>query len=136
MGLFRSHPKAAPAPPPPSGYSLLDAQVVLAGDLETAGSIRVDGRITGNITQADAVVVGVGASTCGDIHAREVLVSGTVTGSVYARERVELQPTAVVNGDVTTPVIVIAEGGVVNGRVVMAPPVTADAAASGKGTRR
>jgi cytoskeletal protein CcmA (bactofilin family) len=58
----------------------------------------------------------------GDVHAREVIVGGTLTGSIYATDRIELQPTAVVTGDITAQLVLVQEGGVVNGRVQMLPP--------------
>ena len=58
----------------------------------------------------------------GDVHAREVVVGGSVTGNIHATERVELQATAIVTGDVLTQTILVQEGGVVNGRVLMRPP--------------
>lgn len=76
---------------------------------------------------ADSVVVGVGCRISGDIHARELVVGGTITGNVHASERVELQATAVVTGDVHTGSILVQEGGVVNGRVLMGPPGSSDA---------
>ena len=122
-----SRRRGAPTAPAGSGYSLLDSQLTVTGDLETAGSLRIDGRLDGTVRRADVVVVGVGASTSGDIHAREVVVGGTITGNVHASERVELQATAVVTGDVHTGSILVQEGGVVNGRVLMGPPGSSDA---------
>jgi cytoskeletal protein CcmA (bactofilin family) len=58
----------------------------------------------------------------GDVYAREVIVGGTLTGNVYATERVELQLTAIVTGDITAQVVLVQEGGVVNGRVEMQAP--------------
>jgi cytoskeletal protein CcmA (bactofilin family) len=110
-----------------SGYSLLDAQLALTGDLDTAGSLRIDGRLDGTIRRADTVVLGVGAAMTGDVHAREVVIGGTITGNVHASERVELQATAIVTGDILTQTILVQEGGVVNGRVLMRPPEGADA---------
>ena len=104
------------------GYSLLDAQLSVTGDLETSGSLRIEGSLDGSVLSADSVVVGVGSKISGDIHAREVVVGGTITGNVHASERVELQATAVVTGDVHTGSILVQEGGVVNGRVLMGPP--------------
>jgi cytoskeletal protein CcmA (bactofilin family) len=120
---------------------VLDAQLALTGDLETAGSIRIDGRLEGTVRRADTVVLGVGATMSGDVHAREVVIGGTVTGNVHATERVELQATAIVTGDILTQTILVQEGGVVNGRVLMRPPEGAgahgtlhvsDAASSGR----
>lgn len=104
-----------------SGYSLLDSQLSMTGDLETAGSLRIDGELTGSIRRADTVVIGVGARMTGDISAREVIVGGAIDGNVRATDRVELQPTAIVNGSITTQVVLVQEGGVVNGRIEMQP---------------
>ena len=105
-----------------SGYSLLDSQLALTGDLDTSGSLRIDGKLDGSVRRADTVVLGVGAVMSGDVHAREVVIGGTITGNVHATERVELQATAIVTGDILTQTILVQEGGVVIGRVLMRPP--------------
>ena len=115
-------PAASKTPPSGKGYSLLDSPLTITGDLETTGSLRIEGTLDGSVLSADSVVVGVGCRITGDIHAREVVVGGTITGNVHASERVELQATAVVTGDVHTGSILVQEGGVVNGRVLMGPP--------------
>jgi cytoskeletal protein CcmA (bactofilin family) len=117
----RSGPTSAPAPAG-NGYSVLDAQLVMSGDLETTGSLRIDGKLEGSIRGADMVVLGVGAAMRGDVHAREVVIGGTIIGNVHATERVELQATAIVTRDIETHTILVQEGGVVNGRVLMRPP--------------
>ena len=122
----RSGPSTPPGPAS-SGYSLLDAQLVMTGDLETSGSLRIDGKLEGTIRRADTVVLGVGASMSGDVYARDVVIGGTIIGNIHASERVELQATAIVTGDVLTQTILVAEGGVVNGRVLMRPPEGVDA---------
>jgi cytoskeletal protein CcmA (bactofilin family) len=122
MSLF-SRRRGAKSAPAPSGFSLLDTNLTVTGDLQTAASLRIEGRLEGSILKADSVVVGVGATITGDVHAREVVLGGTLTGNLHASERVELQATAVVTGDVHTVSVLIQEGGVVNGRVIMTPPV-------------
>ena len=121
MSLLSRRP-GTPSPPGGSGYSLLDSQLSVSGDIDTSGSLRIDGKVHGTITRADTVVLGVGATMTGDIHAREVIVGGAITGNIHATERVELQPTAIVTGDIATLVVLVHEGGVVNGRVEMQPP--------------
>ncbi|MEO6527349.1 MAG: polymer-forming cytoskeletal protein [Gemmatimonadaceae bacterium] len=122
MSLLARRSGAATPSPTGSGYSLLDAQLALTGDLDTAGSLRIDGRLDGSVRRADTVVLGVGAVMSGDVHAREVIIGGSLTGNVTATERVELQATAIVTGDILTQTILVQEGGVVNGRVLMRPP--------------
>jgi cytoskeletal protein CcmA (bactofilin family) len=55
----------------------------------------------------------------GDVCAAEVVVGGVIDGSVTATERLELQNTAVVNGDISTKSIVVMEGARINGVVKM-----------------
>jgi cytoskeletal protein CcmA (bactofilin family) len=55
----------------------------------------------------------------GDLHTLEAVVAGQVSGAIIARERVELQATAVVQGDIHTPRIAIVEGARVSGEVKM-----------------
>ena len=120
MSLLSRRPGTS-STPPGSGYSLFDGQLTVHGDIETSGSLRVDGQLNGTVRRADTVVLGVGATMTGDVHAREVIVGGALTGNIHATERVELQPTAIVTGDITTQVVLVQEGGVVNGRVEMRP---------------
>jgi cytoskeletal protein CcmA (bactofilin family) len=127
----------ASSPAATNGFSLVDSAAAITGDLETSGSLRIDGRMDGTVRRADVVVLGVGATMAGDIHAREVVIGGTLTGTVHASERVELQATGIVTGDLVTQSVLVQEGGVVNGRVLMQPPqvagtpVGADAATAG-----
>lgn len=132
MSFMKGRARAS-TPTPPSGFSLFDSNVVVTGDIETAASVRLDGRMDGNIRRADVVVLGVGATMAGDIHAREVLIGGTLNGTVHASERVELQATAIVTGDLVTQSVLVHEGGVVNGRVLMRPP---EGAATQSGSSR
>ena len=123
MSLLSRRPSASPTPPG-SGYSLIDSQLTVFGDIDTSGSLRIDGVLIGTIRRADTVVLGVGATMTGSVNAREVIVGGALTGNVHATDRVELQPTAIVTGDITTQVVLVQEGGVVNGRVEMPAPGT------------
>ena len=107
--------RAAAAP----GYSVLDAQLAVVGDLETDGTLRIDGRLRGSIRRADLVIIGAGANVEGDVAAREVIVGGTVTGDIAATERAELQASAVVTGDIATAAVLIHEGGAGRGHLLV-----------------
>ena len=60
-----------------------------------------------------------GLSLVDIIVAGEVVVGGVIDGAVTATERLELQHTAVVNGDITTRSIVVMEGARINGGLKM-----------------
>jgi cytoskeletal protein CcmA (bactofilin family) len=131
MKLSFSRNGTTPEGPAPAGYSVLDAQMFVRGDLVTDGTIRVDGRLEGNIIRSDIVVVGPKASVIGNIVAREVVVAGSVEGNITAESRVELDNAAVVIGDIIAGSILTHEGAQIRGTVVIRtgtvePPATAD----------
>src|ERR671915_10106 len=55
MKLTFSRNGSAPEAPAPAGYSVLDAQMFVRGDLATDGTIRIDGRLEGSIIRSDIV---------------------------------------------------------------------------------
>ncbi|HEY0971667.1 MAG TPA: polymer-forming cytoskeletal protein [Gemmatimonadales bacterium] len=110
-----SVPTTAAAP----GYSVLDAQLTVVGDLETEGTLRIDGTLRGSIRSADLVILGAEARVEGDVTAREVIVAGAVLGNIEAAERTEVQASAVVTGDINTGAVLIHEGGAVRGRLLV-----------------
>lgn len=121
MSLFSRRKKTQVLASVGTGYSVLDAQLVMRGDIQTDGSLRVDGRLEGSILRAEVVMIGAGASIVGNVQAKEVIVGGTVQGNVTAAARVELQKTATVSGDIESGAIFIQEGGAVLGRLAVRP---------------
>jgi cytoskeletal protein CcmA (bactofilin family) len=124
MKLSFSRNGSTPDAPAPPGYSVLDAQMFVRGDLTTDGTIRVDGRLEGNIDRSDIVVVGANASVAGNIVAREVVVAGSVEGNITAESRVELDSAAVVIGDIIAGSILTHEGAQIRGSVVIRTAAT------------
>jgi cytoskeletal protein CcmA (bactofilin family) len=98
-------------------YSILHASLTVYGDIETDGTVRVDGRLEGSIRRAGMVILGPASSVEGNVAAREVIIGGTVQGNIEAKDRVELQPSAIVTGDIDAGAILMHEGGTVRGRL-------------------
>ena len=120
MGFLRKRKPAAPLPVG-DGYSVLDSHLTIMGDIETDGTLRIDGRLEGSVRRGGVVILGVGASVKGSISASEVIVGGSVEGDIRALQRVELQPSAVVTGDVEAGAVLIQEGGALRGRLFVRP---------------
>jgi cytoskeletal protein CcmA (bactofilin family) len=55
----------------------------------------------------------------GDLHTKECVIGGQVKGTIHASERVELQASAIIEGDIMTQRIAIIEGARVSGEVRM-----------------
>jgi cytoskeletal protein CcmA (bactofilin family) len=100
-------------------FSIIASDMTVIGDLETEGVVRVEGRVRGTVRVGSQVLVSEGAVIEGDLHTQEAVIAGQVTGGIHARERVELQATAMVAGDILTPRSSIVEGARVTGEVKM-----------------
>jgi cytoskeletal protein CcmA (bactofilin family) len=128
MAIFNKDTKV---PDPRNGgdavLSIIAAGMHFVGDLEGPGLIKIDGRIDGSISGARQIIVGRDGSVRGNVHATEVILAGTVDGTVIGNERVELQGTSTLNGDLHTRLIVVNEGARINGTVRMSEASGADA---------
>jgi cytoskeletal protein CcmA (bactofilin family) len=110
-------------------FSIIASDMTVIGDLETAGVVRIEGRVRGAVRVGQQVLVATGAVIEGDLHTQEAVIAGQVSGGIYAKDRVELQASAVVAGDILTPRIAIVEGARVSGEVKMDMEQTASSAA-------
>jgi cytoskeletal protein CcmA (bactofilin family) len=86
------------------------------------GTVMLNGRFKGEISSEDTLIIGERGVVEADVRAGRVLVSGEVTGTLRALERIELRRTARVSGDVEAPVVVLEEGGLFEGHCRMAKP--------------
>ena len=108
---------------PPNTYegtvSVIGAGLKITGDVESSGVIKVEGTVEGNIRGARQLFLGKGGTIRGDLHASEIVLAGTVVGTVSASDRCEIQGSSAVHGDIYTKSIVVLEGAVINGTVRM-----------------
>ncbi len=102
--------------------SLVSREVLIEGEISGEENLHVDGRIKGVIRLSGDLFVGAGGSVEAEIDARNVVVQGTVSGKVTARQQLEIQPTGRFNGECTAASIEIREGAVFEGTSRMINP--------------
>ena len=85
------------------------------GTLEGEGNYLVQGEVVGNGDIDGVVVLAAGAYWKGDLSADQVRIAGKVEGNLFASTKIELAPTAVVTGNLSSPVIALPEGSVYEG---------------------
>lgn len=90
----------------------------VVGQIDTKGTLRIDGVFEGNI-QADWVVIGEKASVKGDIAARGIVIGGKVDGNVRAKEIVEIKSKGQIRGEIHTSKLTVVEGGIFDGKSTM-----------------
>src|SRR5437773_1001334 len=71
------------------------------------------------VREGDSVQAGKGGEVEGEVISREAISGGEVRGSIRADERIEIQSTSVVHGDVVAKRLLVQEGGEINGVVRM-----------------
>ena len=92
--------------------------VVIEGRITSAHDLRIDGSVEGTIEVGDhGLVVGARAAVKANLVAKSILISGTVIGNTTATDRLDLQATGSVEGDISSPRLLMVEGAVVKGRV-------------------
>jgi len=124
MSIFNKPTTERPAirsdtSPGEGGLSVIAAGMKIIGDIDSNGVVKIEGLVEGAIRGARQLLLGRQGTIHGDIRVQEAIIGGTVVGNITADERVEVQGTSSVQGDVHTKSIVVLEGGVINGTVRM-----------------
>lgn len=111
-----------PVSPKPQPSALITKGITLSGVLRGEGIVQVEGSIDGEIDIQGSVVVLVGGSVKGPVTADVIQVCGRMEGNVTARQHLRLARSGFVEGDLTSPSLVVEDGGRLNGRTTMIPP--------------
>ena len=89
------------------------------GKLTFEGTVRIDGRLKGEVFSDDILVIGEGAHVEAEIDIGEIIVQGTVVGNIRAKRGIEIHAPGRVKGDLTTPELQIDKGVIFEGRSFM-----------------
>lgn len=96
--------------------SVISEECYFQGTLDLQGSIRVDGKLEGNVDNAKYVTVSKNGFMKGNISAEGVVIIGTLEGDICA-DSVEILSTAKLNGNVRSKKILIEGGAEVNASI-------------------
>ena len=90
--------------------TLLAKGVELKGEIKVEDTVRIDGRLDGDVHTKGEVIVGEEGVVKGTITAGSLISSGRIKANVTATERVQLLKTAILIGEVHSPIMVMEEG--------------------------
>jgi cytoskeletal protein CcmA (bactofilin family) len=93
--------------------------MTVVGDCTTDGTVRIEGSVEGTVRAAKAVVVGREGVVDGSVATQDAVIAGTVTGTVTADSRLEVQASARIDGEVRARRMQLEEGALLNGTLVM-----------------
>jgi cytoskeletal protein CcmA (bactofilin family) len=107
-------PAAAPAPRP-SAACVIGSKTTVKGEISGDEDVLVEGVVEGQIRINKDLRVGPGGTLKATVDAQSVVVSGELIGDCHAANRVEIQASGRLTGNIRAPRVVIAEGAVFKG---------------------
>ena len=93
----------------------------ITGDLKSEGSVRIDGKIDGEIVASGDVIIGDQAVVNAHISAEYCEISGSVTGNVHTETQLKIFKSGNLTGDITVSSFTIEEGGIFRGNCDINP---------------
>jgi len=91
------------------------------GTLNVQSTLRVDGRVKGNVKTSDSLVIGKDGSINGEVVVRNAIVGGKLKGKLIASGKVVLEANSMFSGELKTSKLVIDEGAMFEGNCSMQP---------------
>ena len=98
--------------------TVIGGETLVQGTISSKGSLRIDGKVEGGITEADSLVIGESGDIQGDINAKSIVIGGKVIGNITA-STIEILTAASIHGDIKTGALAISEGANFEGNCTM-----------------
>ena len=101
-----------------SAPTLISKGCIVHGRIESDVFVRIDGHIKGDVIVAEGLIIGENGMIEGNIKAKEIVVFGTVNGSVTA-DSVDIKSTGNILGELHTNSLQVETGATYIGNVIM-----------------
>ncbi len=100
------------------GQTILGRSIVLRGELSGTEDLVIEGQFDGNISAQDnSLTVGPQGHVKAEVRARRVVIHGSVSGNISAREKIEIRKSGHVEGDLMAASIAIEDGAYFKGGI-------------------
>ena len=90
--------------------SIIGPEVEVDGDVKVVGSILIYGKINGSVSATGSVRTARDSHIQGNIESRDANISGNVEGHITVKNKTVLEKGCILNGDLTSSIVVIEEG--------------------------
>jgi len=104
---------------PINEMNIIGAGTVVEGKMRSQGSVRIDGKLIGEVTAGESLAVGVTGEIEGNVTAKNVTIGGKVRGIINASEKIVFDGKSVIRGDIRATRLIIDEGSIFDGKVSM-----------------
>ena len=83
-----------------SSITIISADAIIKGDIESIGDIRIDGKLIGNIVCKSKIIIGTKGIIEGDITGNNADILGVVKGKIKMSGQLNLQGKSIITGDI------------------------------------
>lgn len=90
--------------------NVLSSDVLVTGNLKFTGELVFDGKLQGEISTDGSLSLGENAEINGNITATSVVARGKITGTIVAKDKIEIKAKTELFGDIRAAKLVIEEG--------------------------
>lgn len=124
----------APTNQESQAMTVIAADTLIRGEVIFANPAQILGKVEGKVTSSAELLLGAGSECKATVQATTLIVEGSVEGDVIATERLELNSTARVQGDLIAAKLVVAEGASFSGHCIVGPEAAKRASANAEHT--
>lgn len=123
QGAYRANSWDVPSAGPVTEHATIGASIVIKGDVSGKEHLFIDGTVEGSIHFPDhRVTIGRSSKVQADIHAREVVVMGTVQGDIHCADLLDIRADSHIQGQIVTRRVRIDDGAFLKGSVEIQRP--------------
>lgn len=101
--------------------TVISAEVEITGAIKSNGSVRIDGKLEGELHCNGDAIIGKTAQVTGNLNVSSVSIEGTLKGNIVAKDRIAMKSTARVNGDIKAKRLSVEDGVTFVGRSEVNP---------------
>jgi cytoskeletal protein CcmA (bactofilin family) len=98
--------------------TLISEGCIFDGNIKAPAYARIDGQITGDVMVDEGLIVGEKGSILGNIITKEMVVYGSITGTLQVNS-LEIKSTGKITGEIRTQTLQVENGAVYNGSLSM-----------------
>ena len=106
--------------------SFIGKGTTVQGDVQSEGSLRLEGQIEGKVNIRSKLILATGSSIKGNVSATNAEISSTVEGNIEVTELLILKGEAIIKGDIQTQRLIVESGARFDGACSMRALDTAE----------
>ncbi len=114
--------------------TILGKNSIFEGNITVEHSLRIDGRLKGDVKSSDTLVIGKDGEVNGNAQVKNLVLGGKIKGTVEAVGKVVLESKSEFRGELKTSKLVIDEGAIFDGRCSMSEASVGEFSKSAMGT--